>query len=88
MEQAGVMNWNDDRLDRLADDVDALRGQVEDLSRHMDERFEKQEARMTERFENQDARINDRFDRLQTSLVMTLAGFLAAFTTVVIPTVF
>ena len=54
----------------------------------MDERFEKQEARMTERFENQDARINDRFDKLQTSLVMTLAGFLAAFTTVVIPTVF
>ena len=82
------MNWNDDRLDRLADGVDALRGQVDALSRHMDERFEKQEARMTERFENQDARINDRFDKLQTSLVMTLAGFLAAFTTVVIPTVF
>jgi hypothetical protein len=77
MEQAPVMNWNDDRLDRLADDVDALRGQMDALGRHMDERFEKQERW-----------IGDRFDRLQNSLIITLAGILAAFTSVVIPTVF
>jgi chaperonin cofactor prefoldin len=64
------MNWNDDRLDRLADEVAELR-------RHMDERFEKQEAR-----------IEDRFDRLQNSLIITLAGILAAFTSVVLPAVF
>jgi hypothetical protein len=60
------MNWNDDRLDRLADEVAELR-------RHMDERFEKQEAR-----------IEDRFDRLQNSLIITLAGILAAFTSTVL----
>lgn len=64
------MNWNDDRLDRLAEEVAELR-------RHMDERFEKQEAR-----------IEDRFDRLQNSLIITLAGILAAFTSVVLPAVF
>ena len=37
-------NWNDDRLDRLADQVDALR-------RHMDERFEKQGARIDAKFD-------------------------------------
>jgi hypothetical protein len=35
-----------------------------------------------------DARIVDRFDRLQNSLIIVLAGILAAFTSVVIPTVF
>lgn len=86
------MNWNDDRLDRLAD-------QVDDLRRHMDERFEKQDARIQERFEKQDvridmkfenleARMDARFDALQRSMTITLAGILAAFTSVVIPTVF
>jgi chaperonin cofactor prefoldin len=76
MEQARV-NWNDDRLDRLADQVDAVASQVEALRQHMDERFEKQEARIV-----------DRFDRLQNSLIITLAGILAALTSVVVPTVF
>ena len=86
------MSWNDDRLDRLADHVDALH-------RHMDERFEKHDARMQERFEKQDARVDlkfenlearmdARFDALQRSMTITLAGILAAFTSVVIPTVF
>ena len=50
-------NWNDDRLDRLADQVDRLTAEVSALSRHMD----------------------DRFDRLQYSLIVALAGILAAF---------
>lgn len=93
------MNWNDDRLDRLADQVDHIETKVDSLRLHMDERFEKQdariqerfekqEARMTERFARQDTRINERFDRLQTSLVVTLAGTLAAFVGLVVPTVF
>ncbi len=68
------MNWNDDRLDRLADDVVALRAQMETMSRHMDERFEKQERW-----------IADRFDRLQNSMIITLAGVIAS---VVVPSVF
>lgn len=50
-------NWNDDRLDRLADQVEDLRRSVDDLRSHMDERF----------------------DRLQTAMIITLAGILAAF---------
>ena len=42
MEQARA-NWNDDRLDHLADQVDALRNR-------MDERFDAQDARMERRF--------------------------------------
>jgi hypothetical protein len=50
-------SWNDDRLDRLAGQVDRLAAEVSALSRHMD----------------------DRFDRLQYSLIVALAGILAAF---------
>jgi hypothetical protein len=75
------MNWNDDRLDRLAN-------QVDDLRRHIDERFEKQDARIDVKFENFEARMDARFDALQRSMTITLAGILAAFTSVVIPTVF
>jgi predicted phage tail protein len=85
MGEAQVMNWNDDRLDRLADDVGAVRAQVEVLQRHMDERFEKQEARIQGRFVTQEKTIDDRFDRLQTSLVIVLAGILAG---IVLPGVF
>ena len=60
MEQ-GRTNWNDDRLDHLSAQVDSLR-------QHMDERFEKQ-----------DARIDARFNTLQNSMIVTLAGILAAF---------
>ena len=34
---------------------------------------------MDERFEKQDARIGARFDTLQNSMIITLAGILAAF---------
>ncbi|HYJ22649.1 MAG TPA: hypothetical protein VEW07_11585 [Solirubrobacterales bacterium] len=60
MEQ-GRTNWNDDRLDHLSEQVDSLRS-------HMDERFEKQNARF-----------DARFDALQNSMFITLAGILAAF---------
>lgn len=60
MEQART-NWNDDRLDHLS-------GQVDSLRHHMDERFEKQ-----------DARIQARFDRLQNAMIITLASILAGF---------
>jgi hypothetical protein len=43
VEQART-NWNDDRLDRLADQVTALR-------EHMDARFEAQNARIDKRFD-------------------------------------
>jgi len=66
------VSWNDDRLDRLADRFDALR-------LHMDERFEKQDERIQECFEKQEARIETRFDRLQNSMIITLASILAAF---------
>jgi len=62
------VNWNDDRLDRLADDVDHVAKKVDALREHMDERFEKQDARML-----------GRFDRLQNAMVVTLGGILAAF---------
>ena len=75
--EAARVNWNDDRLDRLADQVDHIAKKVDALREHMDERFEKQEAKIT-----------DRFDRLQNSLIITLAGILAAFASVVLPTVF
>jgi len=34
-------NWNDDRLDRLAEQVDRLAGEVTALGRHMDDRFDR-----------------------------------------------
>jgi hypothetical protein len=50
------------------DRLDHLSEQVDSLRRHMDERFEKQ-----------DDRIGARFDTLQNSMIVTLAGILAAF---------
>jgi len=43
MEQARA-NWNDNRLDHLSDQVDALRDR-------MDDRFDAQDARMERRFD-------------------------------------
>lgn len=39
-------NWNDDRLDRLADQVDDVRRSVDDLRSHMDERFDRLQLAM------------------------------------------
>lgn len=69
------MNWNDDRLDRLADQVEALHQRIDDLRVHMDKRFREHEARM-----------EARFDRLQNSLIITLGGILAAV--IALPNVF
>ncbi len=59
-------NWNDDRLDRLADQVDDVRRSVDDLRGHVDDLR---------------SHMDDRFDRLQTAMIVTLAGILAAFGT-------
>jgi predicted nuclease with TOPRIM domain len=72
MEQART-NWNDDRLDRLADQVCAMR-------QHIDDRFDAQNARLDERFARMDerfGRIDKRFDALQYAMIVTLASFLA-----------
>ena len=61
-------NWNDDRLNHLSGQVDAVRGQVDSLRRHMDERFERQEARM-----------DAKFDALQRAMIVTLGSILAGF---------
>ncbi len=74
MEQARV-NWNDDRLDRLADQVDRVVDQVGALRHHLDERFEKQEAR-----------IEARFDKLQNAMIVTLGSILTAFGGLIVST--
>jgi hypothetical protein len=61
-------NWNDDRLDRLADQVDRLAGQVTALGKHIDDRFDAQNAR-----------IEKRFDNLTYGLIYSMASILAAF---------
>jgi hypothetical protein len=61
-------NWNDDRLDRLADRVDRLADQVTVLGKHIDDRFDAQNAR-----------IEKRFDNLTYGLVYSMASILAAF---------
>jgi len=79
-------NWNDARLDHLADQVDRLAGQVTALGQHMDDRFDAQNARMDDRFDTQNARIDERFaridkrfDTLQYAMIVTLASLLATF---------
>jgi flagellar capping protein FliD len=67
MEQAKV-NWNDDRLDHFAAQVDKRFEQV-------DKRFDKFEERVDARFDHLEAR----FDSLQHAMIVTLASFLAAF---------
>lgn len=66
--EASRVNWNDDRLDRLADQIERIAGKVDSLRQHVDGRFEKQEAR-----------IETRFDRLQNAMIITLSSILAAF---------
>ena len=68
MEAAAKVNWNDDRIDRFAEQVDRRFDKV-------DERFDKVDAR----FEYLHERLEKRFDFLTHALIVTLAGFLAAF---------
>jgi flagellar capping protein FliD len=83
MEQARS-NWNDDRLDRLSDQVNGLR-------QRMDDRFDTQAARLDKRLEAQDERIDARFDALgarldslHRTLVFSMTSMLVAFVTVVV----
>jgi hypothetical protein len=39
-------NWNDDRLDRLADQIDQVATQVTALGKHMDDRFDRLQIAM------------------------------------------
>jgi hypothetical protein len=39
-------NWNDDRLDRLADQADRLAVQLTALGKHMDDRFDRLQIAM------------------------------------------
>ena len=70
MEQAKV-NWNDDRMDHFAQQVDKRFEQV-------DKRFDRFEEHVDSRFN----RIEARFDSLQQAMIVTLAGILAAFAAV------
>ena len=72
MEQGKKGNWNDDRLDHFAAQVDKRFEQV-------DERFDKFEAHVDTRFNRLEERFEKRFDTLQQAMIVTLAGFLAAF---------
>jgi hypothetical protein len=71
------MNWNDDRLDHFAEQVDQRFEQV-------DERFDKFEAHVDSRFNRLEERFEKRFDALQHSMIYSLAGILAAFAAVVV----
>lgn len=65
------MNWNDDRMDHFAQQVDKRFEQV-------DKRFDRFEEHVDGRFN----RIEARFDSLQQAMIVTLAGILAAFAAV------
>jgi len=80
MEQ-GTVNWNDDRLDHFAAQVDRRFEQV-------DERFDKFEEHVDVRFNRLEARFEKRFDALQQSMIVTLAGILASFAALVAATIF
>jgi hypothetical protein len=63
MEQ-GTVNWNDNRLDHLAGQVDSVRDQV---------------YAVRDRVDALQHHIDNRFDRLQNAMIVTLASILAAF---------
>lgn len=77
VETARTVNWNDDRLDHFAEQVDKRFEQV-------DERFDKFEEHFDARFNRLEERFEKRFDALQHSMIYTLAGILAAFAAVVV----
>ncbi len=78
MEQTKV-NWNDDRLDHFAEQVDRRFEQVDRRFDKVEDRIEAQGAHFDARFTHFEERIEKRFDALQQSMIITLAGFLAAF---------
>jgi flagellar capping protein FliD len=71
VEQARA-NWNDDRLDRFAEQVDKRFDRVE-------ERIDAQGAHFDARFNHLEERFEKRFDALQQSMILSLAGIIAAF---------
>jgi flagellar capping protein FliD len=76
MEQAKV-NWNDDRLDHFA-------AQVDKRFEEVDRRFDKFEAHVDARFN----RLEMRFDSLMQAMIITLASILAAFAALAAATAF
>jgi hypothetical protein len=85
MEQAKA-NWNDDRLDHFAVQVDKRFEQVDRRFEQVDRRFDRVEERIDAqgahfdaRFNHLEARFEKRFDALQHSMIYSLAGILAAF---------
>jgi predicted nuclease with TOPRIM domain len=88
--EQGTVNWNDDRLDHFAEQVDKrfehvderfdrFEEQVNRRFERVDERFDKFESHVEARFDHLDARFEKRFDSLQNSMIISLAGILAAF---------
>lgn len=84
MEIAEKVNWNDDRLDHFAEQVDKRFEQVDKRFEQVDERFDKFEDHVDARFNRLEERFEKRFDALQHSMIYSLAGILAAFAAVVV----
>lgn len=78
MEQAKA-NWNDDRLDHFAEQVDKRFEQVDRRFDRVEERIDAQGAHFDARFNHLEARFEKRFDSLQQAMIFTLASFLVAF---------
>jgi hypothetical protein len=64
--------WSDDRLD-------AMSGRVDERFDELSGRVGRLETRMDSRFD----RVESRFDSLQQAMIITLAGILAAFASLV-----
>jgi hypothetical protein len=63
MERQARTNWNDGRLDDLANQVRALREHVDDRFDRIDDRFDRIDDRF-DRIDDRSGRIDDRFDRI------------------------
>jgi hypothetical protein len=72
VESATKVNWNDDRLDHFAEQVDKRFEQV-------DQRFDKFEEHVDLRFNRLEERFEKRFDALQHAMIVTMASFIVAF---------
>jgi uncharacterized protein (DUF3084 family) len=79
MEAAAKVNWNDDRIDRFAEQVDKRFEQVDRRFDRVEERIDAQGAHFDARFNHLEDRFEKRFDALQHSMIYSLAGILAAF---------